>query len=145
MFLCKPCADEKDLGLFLFDIPIETSYGRCEACKNHRTTVDFYFPDEPTKIDNIIEKQERIEKALDYAIRYGGIDGDHHKAWVIDQIIRSLTGCPEIEPPGTDRFGTPHSKYGEQGKSEEYTTLIKKSCDGVDGPNTYTHATGIAP
>jgi hypothetical protein len=30
--------------------------------------------------------------ALDYARRYGTIDGDHHKMWVIDQMVRSLLG-----------------------------------------------------
>lgn len=30
------------------------------------------------------------EKALEIAVRYGGIDGDHHKAWVIDQMVRAL-------------------------------------------------------
>lgn len=36
-------------------------------------------------------------KAKDWAeywlVRCGGYDGDHHKAWVIDQAIRSLKGC----------------------------------------------------
>lgn len=31
---------------------------------------------------------ERCDQALDIAKRYGGIDGDHHKAWVIDQMCR---------------------------------------------------------
>lgn len=38
------------------------------------------------------EKEERIEKALSYAWRYGQIDGDHHKMWVIDQMVRALLG-----------------------------------------------------
>ena len=33
-----------------------------------------------------------VAKALDFAIRYGGIGGDHHKAWVIDQMVRALAG-----------------------------------------------------
>lgn len=36
--------------------------------------------------------KEKIQQAIDIAIEYGQIDGDHHKAWVIDQIIRILTG-----------------------------------------------------
>lgn len=42
-----------------------------------------------------MDKQElnkRIKKALDIAFQYGQIDGDHHKTWVIDQIVRILTG-----------------------------------------------------
>jgi hypothetical protein len=30
--------------------------------------------------------------ALSIAHRYGTIDGDHHKMWVIDQMVRSLLG-----------------------------------------------------
>lgn len=33
----------------------------------------------------------RITKALEVAGRYGGIDGGHHKQWVIDQMVRALT------------------------------------------------------
>jgi hypothetical protein len=33
-----------------------------------------------------------VDAALDCARRYGGIDGAHHKAWVIDQMVRALTG-----------------------------------------------------
>ena len=36
--------------------------------------------------------QERIAGAVDIAIRFGGIDGEHHKAWVIDQMVRHLLG-----------------------------------------------------
>ena len=36
--------------------------------------------------------EEKIQKALDIAFQYGQIDGDHHKAWVIDQMVRVLLG-----------------------------------------------------
>ena len=58
-----------------------------------------------------------IRDALDLITQYGGIDGAHHKQWVLDQIVRTLTktekgyenwlkeyqgdldeeGCPEYE------------------------------------------------
>jgi len=31
---------------------------------------------------------DRIQAALNLAYRYGQIDGGHHKAWVIDQMVR---------------------------------------------------------
>ncbi len=34
----------------------------------------------------------RIADAVEVAIRYGQISGDHHKAWVIDQMLRKLLG-----------------------------------------------------
>lgn len=39
------------------------------------------------------DQADRIQKALDIAVRYGGNDGAHHKDWVIDQMVRALTGC----------------------------------------------------
>lgn len=32
----------------------------------------------------------RIQNALDIACRYSQIDGEHHKAWTIDQMVRAL-------------------------------------------------------
>lgn len=34
--------------------------------------------------------QQKIDKALKIAFEYSQIDGSHHKAWVIDQMVRSL-------------------------------------------------------
>lgn len=64
--------------------------------------------------------RQRIERALDLAVQYGGIDGDHHKAWVIDQMVRELT----------------------QG---DYAAFVERAKDGVDGPDTYDWEEGIAP
>lgn len=41
------------------------------------------------RIDDVIQ---RNEQALNVALEFGWIDGDHHKAWVIDQMVRALTG-----------------------------------------------------
>lgn len=35
---------------------------------------------------------EQIEEAADLAYRYAGIDGAHHKQWVIDQMLQKLLG-----------------------------------------------------
>lgn len=61
-----------------------------------------------------------VAAALDLAIRYGQIDGAHHKTWVIDQMVRALTGG-------------------------QYEVIIALSCAGEDGPNTYEWDEGIAP
>ena len=39
---------------------------------------------------SIEEAQARIEKALEFLYRYSQYDGEHHKAWVIDQVVRAL-------------------------------------------------------
>ncbi len=36
--------------------------------------------------------REGVEAAINFAVRFGGIEGDHHKAWVIDQMVRALAG-----------------------------------------------------
>lgn len=63
---------------------------------------------------------DRIELALELALDNGQTDGDHHKLWVIDQIVRVLTG-------------------------DRYEQVITEYCDGEDGPETYEWDTGIAP
>ncbi len=34
----------------------------------------------------------RVMSALSLAFQYSQIDGSHHKMWVIDQMVRALTG-----------------------------------------------------
>lgn len=78
-----------------------------------------------TKEADILHK--RIVAAIDLALGFSYIDGAHHKTWVIDQMVRVLTGC------------------GPDEESEEYKDLIKGVCYGEDGPDTYSWDTGIAP
>lgn len=88
--------------------------------------------------------EERIKKALDIAISYGGIDGAHHKDWVIDQMVRALTGCPMEKHTALD-CNKEEYEYESQGVSDEYSKLVKDACDGEDGPETYSWEIGIAP
>ena len=90
------------------------------------------------------ELQAKIEKALGLAVQYGGIDGDHHKRWVIDQMVRTLTGCPTVQQEGTDVNGKKYT-YDALSESEEYKELVRKAKEGEDGPETYDWDTGIAP
>ncbi len=64
--------------------------------------------------------KEIIDEALEIALGYGGIDGGHHKMWVIDQIVRILTG-------------------------KDYEKTIEEYCDGEDGPDTYGWDEGCPP
>lgn len=38
------------------------------------------------------DAETRIDAAMAIIERCGGVDGGHHKAWVIDQVARCLTG-----------------------------------------------------
>ncbi len=69
------------------------------------------------KYDN---SQTRIHEAIELAVQYGGIDGGHHKMWVLDQMVRVLAG-------------------------DGYDQVVIDACDGEDGPDTYEWDCGIAP
>jgi len=76
-----------------------------------------YDPEEPILIS---EEQKKINGAIELKERYGGIDGDHHKTWVIDQVARVLLG-------------------------DQYPQWVIDMKMGDDGPNTYDYDEGIAP
>lgn len=65
-------------------------------------------------------KDERIKQALDMIVQFGGIDGAHHKDWVLDQVTRILAG-------------------------DGYEKLVADAKAGEDGPETYSWEVGIAP
>ena len=72
-------------------------------------------------IKQFIEDQdEKIKYAIRIAVKYGGIDGAHHKDWVIDQMVRVLAG-------------------------DKYDQVVSDACAGEDGPDTYSWNCGIAP
>jgi hypothetical protein len=75
---------------------------------------------EGTLLDSHRDYEVRIERALDLISSYGGIDGAHHKAWVLDQVVRELT-----------RGG--------------YPSWLIQQTKGEDGPDTYEWDEGIAP
>ena len=94
-------------------------------------------------MDDLGTIQQRIAKALDIA-QDGALDGAEHKHWVIDQMIRALTGCPMVEETALDYRGQPYT-YEAQGESEKYLEWVRAFCEGEEGPDTYSWETGIAP
>ena len=61
-------------------------------------------------------------QALALALRYGQIGGEHHKTWVIDQMVRALLQTPEA-----------------------YAAWVADACAGEDGPDSYGWDGGIPP
>ena len=53
----------------------------------------------------------RIRDALDVALGFGSIEGDHHRAWVVDQMVRKLTG------PHYLAFRELHVQVDDEGES----------------------------
>ncbi len=74
--------------------------GRLAGCAGHREAAD--------------HQRHPVVSAL------GGHDGEHHKAWVIDQMVRVLAG-------------------------DHYDALVAAARAGDDGPETYDWDTGVAP
>jgi len=85
-----------------------------------------------------------ILKAMEIALRYGQIDGAHHKAWVIDQMMRALTDCPMVKKSGVD-CNSKQYEYETYGESALYERIIRRHNAGKDGPDTYGWDVGIAP
>lgn len=88
--------------------------------------------------------EKRCRAALLLACECGQTDGDHHKAWVIDQMVRCLTACPNEYRTAIDCHGKEYS-YQSLGRSLEYEMFIFEACAGEDGPDTYMWDVGIAP
>lgn len=97
-------------------------------------------PSEPPRLT----RRSCTSKALDIAVVHGGADGGHHKAWVIDQMVRALTGCPIETRTATDVHGTVYT-YEAQGESDAYKALVAEAKAGEDGPDTYEWDIGIPP
>lgn len=82
--------------------------------------------------------QVKISNAMMVADIYGAIDGAHHKAWVLDQVIRALTGCKfEI----VNGRALDIKEVDHDNPSEEYKAWIAARCEGGD----YEWDEGIAP
>ena len=61
-----------------------------------------------------------VSDTLNFARNYAGIDGAHHKDWVIDQMVRLLAGAG-------------------------YQDFVTKARYGDNGPHTYEWNEGIPP
>jgi hypothetical protein len=71
-------------------------------------------------MSEVITSEQRIQIAIDIAVEFCWIDGDHHKTWVIDQMVRALAGG-------------------------DYKRIVTEAKAGEDGPDTYAWDEGIAP
>jgi hypothetical protein len=67
-----------------------------------------------------MHEPKKIQDAIDFIVKYGGIDGAHHKTWVLDQVVRILA-------------------------EDRYEQIVKDACAGEDGPDTYEWDEGIPP
>lgn len=76
---------------------------------------------------------------------YGGIDGSHHKTWVIDQVARILMGTEIIAVNAKWDDGQSEDRFWLNEPSQEYLDWVVGMKNGEDGPDTYDYDEGIAP
>jgi hypothetical protein len=85
--------------------------------------------------------------ALLYITRYGQIGGDHHKAWVLDQVARILQGTPVIVTEARWANGETERRVRTGEPTENYTIWVEDMLgeDYGDGEREYTYDVGIPP
>lgn len=84
--------------------------------------------------------------ALYFIGAYSGIDGAHHKDWVLDQVARILNGTKVIVKEA--RWGQLSNNRTEfrvrlDTQSEEYNAWVVDMKNDEDGPDTYGYEEGI--
>lgn len=85
--------------------------------------------------------------AMYHVEQFGGIDGAHHKAWVLDQVARALKGVPVTI---TKREWTDHEpEYDiDQGTNtayEQWVLEMRGEYDEESESYEYDYDEGIAP
>ena len=85
--------------------------------------------------------------AMYFISRYGGIEGDHHRAWVLDQVSRILNGTPIAIEEARWSNGHTEMRVSTGEPSAAYLAWVEKQLGGTDeyGDRDYSYDAGIAP
>ena len=85
--------------------------------------------------------------ALMFVEMYGGIDGAHHKDWVLDQVARILNGAPITVKLAKWADGTEDIRYsvGESEQYHEWVKTVRGEWDEDEECFEYGYDEGIAP
>jgi len=78
--------------------------------------------------------------ATEWIERYGGIDGEHHKTWVIDQVQRILLGTKVIVKEARWENGHCEFRYNLDEPSQEYLDWVSEGEE-----EGYEWDEGVAP
>ena len=103
--------------------------------------------DVPLK-DTPYAKHTPIDWCLEFIEHYGQIDGEHHKLWVIDQVVRLLKGTLVIVKRASWEDGTIDWRFWLDEPTTEYTEWVvaMRRGDAQDGEDDeYDYDEGIAP
>jgi len=77
-------------------------------------------------------KRSPSDWALYFIGRYGGIDGDHHKTWVLDQVARILNGAPVHVVEARWTNGEIEHRVNIGDSSEYRAWVAQRRADGDD-------------
>jgi hypothetical protein len=80
------------------------------------------------------------EWAMIFIERYGQIDGEHHKAWVLDQVVRILKGTKVIVKEAYWKDGQKETRFRTAAPSVRYLNWVTEMKDGGE----YDYNEGIA-
>lgn len=84
----------------------------------------------------------RNDWAIFWVEMYGQIDGDHHKQWLIDQVMRILQGTKVIVSQASWKNGHTEDRFAlEEVPSFNYQKFVMEYEDG----DKYEWDQGIAP
>ena len=97
------------------------------------------------KKDTIYVDYTQKDWALFRICQYGGIDGDHHKDWVLDQVVRILNGTQIIISLASWKNGQTEYRFNLDEPTELYHDWVKEAKSGEDGPDTYSYDVGTPP
>lgn len=89
-------------------------------------------------------KWTQADWAMVFIEKYSGIDGDHHKTWVFDQVARILKGTPVVVVQARWENHAPEDRFTvADPPSDEYKAWVVSMTSGVN--EGYTWDEGIAP
>ena len=109
-----------------------------------------YLGETPVKIEDSPYKDfTPADWAMYFIERYGGIDGSHHKDWVMDQAVRVLKGTPvTIDLAKWDDGQEEYRVNTVEPPSKEYEDWVlemRGEYDEDDEEYEYDYDPGIAP
>lgn len=96
----------------------------------------------------VYSKYTPSDWAMLWIERYGQIDGEHHKTWVIDQVARILKGTRVTAKLARWDDGQKEMRFDlEDVPSPEYHVWVDKMLGGTDeeGEREYSYDVGIPP
>ena len=92
-------------------------------------------------------KYTQSDWAMLYVEMYGGIDGDHHKTWVLDQVSRILKGSPVHVKTAKWDNGHEEDRYTVGEPSQTYLDWVEEMKEYNEETGEYEcfYDEGVAP